>query len=475
MKKWHILEYSIVGVVFVLAAFLLLWNLGGTRLNHWDEAWYAAVSHTMFTTNNYFTPMWNTAPFFEKPPLYYWLTVINFYIFGVSDFSVRLTSAIAGIATLFVVYQLGKELGNRHIGIMSVSVLLSSSMFLYRSRTGNLDSLLLFWMTLALYSFVKGLKEKPKWFLIMGISLGLGFLTKGFIAIYLLLVIAIYTFFLKDRQFYKREEFLQGLGLAALLIVVWSLLFLQINGQEFIRQFLQSNEEKFNLGVQTLANLSLTYLGHLKSGMKLWSVVFAVSMAWIFINKKIFVVLLPILYTIIFFVIMSFSSIKSNWFIMPIYVSIAIITSYGIYTIWGKLTKGRAMWLIVIIFFGVAVVQIVKYKHEYFTPDVARDDAQVALYIKDKTKTNENIYLTNYYYPSIVYYAQRKVYAVYSDNEKNDSWWILPRNAWNTILKKQSVMIITTKQELDLLRLTYREYMFIPLFSSGEKMVVKKV
>lgn len=475
MKKSHILESTIIGIVLVAAAFLMLWNLGGTRLNHWDEAWYAAVSHTMFVTNNYFTPMWNTAPFFEKPPLYYWLTVINFYIFGVSDFSVRLTSAISGIATLFVVYQLGKELGNKYIGIMSVVVLLSSPMFLYRSRTGNLDILLLFFMTLALYSFVKGLKKKPKWFLVMGISLALGFLTKGFIALYLLLVIAVYSIFLKDKQFYKHKEFLQGLGLAVLIIAGWLLLFLQINGQEFIRQFLQSNEEKFNVGAQTFANLSSTYLGYLKSGMKLWSVIFAISMVWIFVNKKISVVLLPILYTLIFFVIMSFSSIKSNWFIIPIYVPIAVLTSYGIYTIWRKLTKGRAMWLIVIIFFGVAIVQLIKYKHEYFTPDVARDDAQVALYIKDKTKTNENIYLTNYYYPSIVYYAKRKVYAVYSDNQKNPTWWILPKNAWKTILKKQSVMIITTKQELDLLKLTYKEYMFVPLFRSGEKMVVKKI
>jgi 4-amino-4-deoxy-L-arabinose transferase-like glycosyltransferase len=66
-----------------------------------DEPRYAWIARNMAETGDWVTPRLYGNPWFEKPPLYYWGAAICFKLFGVSEASARLPSAISALlATL---------------------------------------------------------------------------------------------------------------------------------------------------------------------------------------------------------------------------------------------------------------------------------------------------------------------------------------------------------------------------------------
>jgi len=84
-------------ILVVLAAIILLFNLGGGSLGSWDEAFYAQVSQEMYQSSNWIDLTWAGAPWADKPPVYMWATTCFYKIFGVNEFSARFTAAISGI------------------------------------------------------------------------------------------------------------------------------------------------------------------------------------------------------------------------------------------------------------------------------------------------------------------------------------------------------------------------------------------
>ena len=78
----------------LLATIVLFTLLGHNRLTDWDEGIYAQVSREMLSTG-WLIPHWNSFVWIDKPPLTYWITTLFFHLFGVSEFTARLGSALA--------------------------------------------------------------------------------------------------------------------------------------------------------------------------------------------------------------------------------------------------------------------------------------------------------------------------------------------------------------------------------------------
>ncbi len=455
-------------------AFLLFWDLGTNYLNNWDEAWYADISRTMAKTGNFLTPFWNREPFFEKPPLYFWSSVLFFKLFSISEFSVRLTSAIAAFGIAFVTYFLASEFLTKKTGLVSLVILFSSIEFLYRSRTGNLDTLLTFFMTSSIFFFFKAINTNKRWFSALGVSLGLGFLAKGFIGFYPLVIILLFLWLNKKLDILYDKRFLLGILVAVIIAGGWLLLYFLANGEPFINQFLLANTEKFGFNSNLLNNFSIDYLGYLKSGLKIWFLFAVFSFVYLFTKIKNQAVFFLLMYVAVFLLVVSFSHEKSNWFILPLYPILSLTTAYGILS-FAKFKIKRLKALLFIFLFIIALFQLFVYRKSYIVPNVSADEAKSALYAKNLTKENQPIYLTNYYYPTAVYYSERKVYALYSDQESNASWWIKSKSHWLYVFGNKNIIIITTKQELEELKERFPQYRINILFVSGDKVVAKKV
>ena len=166
MKKAR--EVAILCLVIITISFFVFFKLGEAHLTNWDEAWYADIARNMAETGNIITPIWNNQAFFDKPPLYLWLSAVIFKLFSPTEFSARFLAALSGLGIGILVYSLGRTLFNKEIALLSLIILFSTIGFLYRTRTGNLDSLLTFWILLSIYSFYKGYLTNSKiWFYIL--------------------------------------------------------------------------------------------------------------------------------------------------------------------------------------------------------------------------------------------------------------------------------------------------------------------
>ena len=158
---------------------------------------------------------------------------------------------------------------------------------------------------------------------------------------------------------------------------------------------------------------------------------------------------------------------------MPLYPLIALMIGFTVEKIKFKLAF-KSFYLVLFALISVAIYQNLKYQKEYIVPDISVDEKNVALAAKNLTNENEEIYLTNYYYPTIVFYSQRRTFAVYSEHNRNP-WWIRNNKEWDKILKKNNVIIITSDRELEKLKANFIQYKFEVKYKSGDKILVKKV
>ena len=81
-----------------LALFLMLFGNWAISLSDPDETFYALTALEMLKGVNYLTPHLFGQPQFEKPPLYYWLLMLFFSVFGESAFVARMPAALFGAA-----------------------------------------------------------------------------------------------------------------------------------------------------------------------------------------------------------------------------------------------------------------------------------------------------------------------------------------------------------------------------------------
>jgi 4-amino-4-deoxy-L-arabinose transferase-like glycosyltransferase len=94
-------------IVLTLATLYICYfhNLGAVGLVGPDEPRYAWIARDMAQTGDWVTPHLYGKPWFEKPPLYYWSAALSFKLFGVSDVTARLPSAVSALlATLAIAW-----------------------------------------------------------------------------------------------------------------------------------------------------------------------------------------------------------------------------------------------------------------------------------------------------------------------------------------------------------------------------------
>jgi 4-amino-4-deoxy-L-arabinose transferase-like glycosyltransferase len=94
------------GILIVLTLYVCYFShLGAIGFVGPDEPRYAWVARDMMETDDWVTPRLYGKPWFEKPPLFYWGAALCFKIFGVSEASARLPSAVSALlATLALVW-----------------------------------------------------------------------------------------------------------------------------------------------------------------------------------------------------------------------------------------------------------------------------------------------------------------------------------------------------------------------------------
>jgi 4-amino-4-deoxy-L-arabinose transferase-like glycosyltransferase len=168
---------------------ILLYPRAGFHLFEPDEGRYAEIPREMLARGEWVVPYLQGEPYLDKPPLLYWLVMASYRVLGVQDWSARLVPALALHACVLLTYLLGRRsLGERPAFWGSLLLSLAPG-FMSMGRLLLLDGLLALWVVAALlcaFEAIRGPYLRWTWWLAAALACGLGVLTKGPIALLLL-------------------------------------------------------------------------------------------------------------------------------------------------------------------------------------------------------------------------------------------------------------------------------------------------
>jgi 4-amino-4-deoxy-L-arabinose transferase-like glycosyltransferase len=199
----------LIVLIFFSSILYLIW-LDSYGLIDPDEARYAEGAREMIETHNYLIPHLNYEPRINKPPLFYWLIVASFKIFGVNEFSARFPSALAAILVIFLTYFFLKSIKDKKIAFYSSIILLSSLQYLIVARISIIDSCLSLFILLCIYSFWRSYKNNSSPLLFYMFS-GIAFILKGPVGLILpFFIILFFSIFSKSFRPLKIFSNLKG-------------------------------------------------------------------------------------------------------------------------------------------------------------------------------------------------------------------------------------------------------------------------
>ena len=116
----------------------------------------------------------------DKPPAALWVMALSVRAFGLSSFSILMPEVLMGVATVGVVYATVKRQFGAAAGLLAGLVLALTPVAVLMFRFNNPDALLVLLMALGAWATMRSIEQgSARWFAIVGVFIGLGFLTKA--------------------------------------------------------------------------------------------------------------------------------------------------------------------------------------------------------------------------------------------------------------------------------------------------------
>jgi 4-amino-4-deoxy-L-arabinose transferase-like glycosyltransferase len=178
-------------LLLLVTALLYLPGSGTLPLMDRDEPRFAHATVEMMERGTWTIPYFNGEYRFDKPPLTYWWMRLHYSLLGVNEMAARLHSVTATWLVALVIAGIGSRMSTRRTGVAAGVAWLTTLQVIVHGRLCVADMPMVLCVALASRAIMELLGlfgEKPdaaasaKWFWVLWVSLGLGFLAKGPIA-----------------------------------------------------------------------------------------------------------------------------------------------------------------------------------------------------------------------------------------------------------------------------------------------------
>ena len=167
--------------VLVLFPFLAL---GTPPLFDLDEGAFTASTTEMFLRGDFLSSYLLGEPRYDKPILIYWLQAASVSLFGSSEFTWRLPSALASSLWILATYGFVSRVRDRQAGLAAALIIATAAGLTIITRAATADALLNLFLVTAGYATWLWLREnKQRWLYAAWLAMALGFLSKGPIAL----------------------------------------------------------------------------------------------------------------------------------------------------------------------------------------------------------------------------------------------------------------------------------------------------
>ncbi|MCC6176394.1 MAG: glycosyltransferase family 39 protein [Chloroflexi bacterium] len=164
------------GAILLLSTAL---NVVGLSREGYGNEYYAATVLSMLQNwRNFFFASFDPGAFVsvDKPPMGFWIQAISAKVFGFSGWSVLLPEALAGVASVAVLYVLVRHAFGTTAGLLAALALAVMPVSVAVSRNNTIDSLLVLTVLLAAWAATLAVERgRLRWLLVAAATLGLGF------------------------------------------------------------------------------------------------------------------------------------------------------------------------------------------------------------------------------------------------------------------------------------------------------------
>ena len=355
MKK----DYLYIMFIVCITGFIMFYRLGAIPLLDPDEPVYAQTAVEMLESNDFISPQIYGGFWYDKPPMYYWLTAVSIFFLGNTEFAARLPSAIFAIFTVILVFIAGKKMFSRRAGLFAALILATSIEFFYLGKAAVTDITLTFFFSLTLLAYA------DKRYKLMYIAMACAVLTKGPVAIALpMAIVGCHCFSTKEYEAIKASKIFYGFIIVCSVAGPWYGLMSYLHGNDFIQTFIgYHNITRFLQPEHESGTKLYYYLPVLLIGFFPWSIYLLQAIKeslYNFKNEYGKLLQLLIIWVGVVLIFFSLSQTKLVSYILPLYPALALLTGWYLDKIvlnnqWQKL---RSAIVILIAFSSIIIIEL---------------------------------------------------------------------------------------------------------------------
>jgi 4-amino-4-deoxy-L-arabinose transferase-like glycosyltransferase len=233
-RYWSVLG---IGALWLIGLVIALWT---RPLLPVDETRYVAVAWEMWQRDDFLVPWLNGEPYSHKPPLFFWMIHAGWWLFGVNEWWPRCVAALVSLAALLASAHLARTLWPEDEESQNlVPWVMFGSIFWTAFYTWvQIDMLLVMFSVLAMIGIVIAARGRMRGWLLSGVGIGLGVLSKGpVILLHVLPVALLGPLWLQDNPFRSWRSWYAGIGISlaigSLITLAWVLPAVQAGGEGY--------------------------------------------------------------------------------------------------------------------------------------------------------------------------------------------------------------------------------------------------
>lgn len=230
ISKIKNLFFPALFLVFIIGLLIRIWNLGSNPAGFFaDEASIGYNAYSVLKSGKdewgYRFPLLFKAFGQYKDPVLIYTAIPFIKIFGLSEFSIRITSVFYGMLAILAIFLLTKELFDSKVGLFSALFLAISPWHVHFSRIGFELISSTFWLPFSLFLFLKSLKKFETYYPVFAVSALITFFTYYPIKIIwpILLILTFFVCFKTTKKWLTKKQFW-----IINLIIVFVFVFLMI-------------------------------------------------------------------------------------------------------------------------------------------------------------------------------------------------------------------------------------------------------
>lgn len=394
-------------VLTLFTLYIIFYRLGVAPLDNWDEAWYGEMTKNMIATGDLIIPYWNQTILLDKAPMYMWITIFFSSFIGLSEFSLRVTSALSSVIVIFLVTFYAYKKYGLLPSLVAYSSIALNNLFIFRARSGNLDALPTLLILLSYFVIISKYRYR---LMILAILFACIYLTRTAFVFFPLTIFVMHELLFRKKEIvHNIKQYLLFLIIFIVLIGWWLSLGYIHQGAMFINYYVFNSD-------QGTTRLSLEYfkLDYFQyayySLQRRLFFLFVLGSLFLIVKIRKAEYFLQLLFASSLLFLLTFSHRTDNWYLTPSMPFWSLIIAYATFS----LIKLLKPFKIVPIFIAIVILYI---SYRTYTQNIfpilhtisAVGEANSGKYLNVHAAKNDTVVRLDHLYPTLVYYSNRKV------------------------------------------------------------------